>query len=178
MRKILVGLLGLVLFSPLAANAQTATPGASPETDANYLEYECHELAKYSDQLRDLYDETDIEELSEEDIPRLRPSELSDLADDFFYIADSMDDMSDSEVPWVAEDYHELLIDQLSLYGNMFLSMSNAGFLGALAYTEDINVTLVEMQAAWDLAESRCGSLWFDEFPVGIDGGLLPEEED
>jgi hypothetical protein len=179
-RRALFGGLVALLFSSILplAGASQATPEATPATPSDGIEYECDDIADYSARLQELFDSTGIEEIDEEDLPKLRPTQLADLADDFYFIAEAMDAMSDDDIPWVARDYHELLINQLSLYGNMLLSMSTSGILGALAYVEDINETSVDMQAAWDLAEKRCGSLWSEEFPGGVDGGLLPEEEE
>jgi hypothetical protein len=168
------------LSTAIAAQATPeATPGASPVASPAISDESCSDVPAYGEKTQKIYDDNGVEELGAtlgDRLEVMRPEELREAANVYYNVADQIAAIED--VPDIALAYHSIIIDTMNLRGNVLRDMSVSGLFAALAYTDAIDENRAAAQAAWDVAFAACGTIWSDEFPGGVDGGLLPDEED
>jgi hypothetical protein len=159
LRSRLIVLLGTLLAGLLAPGSTLA--GTSDR-------WECDDLADYQLAVFSAIPAEDIQTLStilDGDVETLRPSEFREAAEIFDDWASELEDFSPRDVPRAAEEYHEALIDNMSLFASMFTSMSTGGVFGAIAYVEVIEESTAELEDANQRGEQRCPQDW----PFGTD---------
>lgn len=165
----------LLAFVPISAAAQT--PVATPVI----LHPSCEELPEYVDEviggtLRSLPDDSQkvirpfIE--SNQDLTMMRPSELRQLSEAFDRWAGELEDVDPDDVPHVAREYHETLIEHISLVSAVSNSVATSGVFALFAYADAGE----KLEQSWDeirmTGRSMCGNAWEvldDDFNVSDD---------
>ena len=167
--RTLVALIVLIIFSPVAVQAQTptaATPEASPTREP--LHESCYDLGTYQEQVQQIYRELDAEhrealrELADMDIDEMRPSQLQTLSIAFDRLATGMERMPEDGVPYAVQWHHETMTDVLGIYASILNAVLTGGPLGAMAYTDAYEAATSEMARADVFGQGLCFHLWND----------------
>jgi hypothetical protein len=163
MPRWIVAVAALLAFLPVAATSQTTTPTTVPTPMPSATAAErssCTDLDAYRETLDDAMEGVPLDildELEGKDMTMIRPSQMKSLSLTFDVIATRLEDIPDGEVPLVARDHHQALIDFSSLFANVFNATASGGPFAAMLYGDQIERVTSELEAAEAWVVFVCG---------------------
>lgn len=98
--------------------------------------------------------------LEADDFMTVRPSVLRDASDEMDEWAGNLEDFRPREIPRAVEEYHDGMVDSISLMSIMFFALSQGNTLGLLAYTDSMEQATLDVERGERLAERRCPVEW------------------
>lgn len=156
----------IVILLALVATPASAQTGVSDR-------YGCGDLADYQTALFTAIPLDDVETLLailNKDFERVRPSEFAEasrIMDDW---AAELEAMPLRDVPMAARAYHAAFIDFLSVSSSVMSAMATGNMFGALAYSDAIDQSSLDLNAANRAGARMCGARWsFDATPEALD---------
>jgi len=148
-----------VLIVVLVAGSMGLTPVAAQQAGDRY---QCDDIELYAMLFYSAipYDNDAMFKLFDQDIESLSRSEARSAASALEDWATALKRIDEYDIPWVASDFHEAMIDYLEADADLLSGYANAGERGARPYISKALAASAELMKADRLATRRCGIQW------------------
>jgi hypothetical protein len=145
--------LAILLALPMMATSPVAL--AAQGADCDGLDAYLASVEAMGAQLQAVFPESENDDLD------------SWTSEQFTAASDAVDlavaDLEKAEVPAIAADFNDLLLQQMRTFSAMFDTMATAGIFGALIYAEQLDAADTQLEAAASEIETACGLDLYEE---------------
>lgn len=149
--------LSLLALAPGGTSVTAATPAASPM--ATPVSMECEAVEQYLRTIESLQLEASegFEEPLSRDPSKLKPAQQREIAGMLRELATEMDAMGERDVPALAGEYHQAIIEALDLMADAYDALASNNAVKYLRLSDEVEAALDRVDSARDGIEAACG---------------------